>query len=40
MQTTLTVLANTPAEAKSLKQAAGVIGLYVNTNKTEFICFK
>ena len=39
----LVLLANTPAQAKSLlhgqEQAAGDIGLYVNTNKTEFMCF-
>ena len=33
-----------PAQAESLlyilKQAAGGIGLYMNINKTEFICFK
>ena len=40
----LMLLTNTPAQAEtllhSLKQAAGGIGLYVNANKTEFICFK
>ena len=39
----LAVLANTPAQAESLlhslKQSAGSIGLYVNTNKT-ITCFK
>ena len=37
------LLANTPAQAESLlhslELAAGDIGLYVNTNKTEFMCF-
>ena len=36
-------LANTPTQAESLlhslKQAASGIGLHVNTNKTEFMCF-
>ena len=40
----LALLANTPAQAESLlhipKQTAGGIGLHMNTNKTEFICFK
>ena len=40
----LTLLANTPAQTKSLlhslQQAAGGIGLYVNANKTEFMYFK
>ena len=40
----LMLLTNTPAQAESLllslEQAAGGIGLYMNTNKTEFICFK
>ena len=35
---------NTPAQAESLlysqQQAAGDIGLYMNTNKTEFMRFK
>ena len=35
---------NTPAQAESqqhdLEQAAGGIGLYMNVNKTEFMCFK
>ena len=39
----IALLANTPAQAESLlhslKQAAGGIGLYVNTDKTEFMCF-
>ena len=34
----------TPAKAKSLlhnlEQAAGDIGIYVNANKTDFICFR
>ena len=38
------LLLNTPAQEKSLlhnqKQAAGGIGLYVNANKKEFMCFK
>ena len=37
-------LTNTPAQAESLlhslEQAARVIGLYLNANKTEFMCFK
>ena len=37
-------LENRPAQAKfllhSLEQATRGIGLYVNTNKTEFMCFK
>ena len=40
----LAVLANTPAQAKyqlySQEQAVGDIGLYVNTNEREFMCFK
>ena len=46
MQTTydLAILANTPAQVESLlncrEQAAGGIGLYVNTNKTEYMYFK
>ena len=40
----LVLLANTPAQAesllKSLDQAAGSIGHYVNTNNTECICFE
>ena len=40
----LELLANTPAEAECLlhvlKQAAGGIGLFVNVNKTGFMCFK
>ena len=40
----LTLLTNTPAQAKSLlhglKQAAGGIGPHVNANKTEYMCFK
>ena len=40
----LAPLANTPAEAECLphnqEQAARVIGLYENANKTEFIRFK
>ena len=35
--------ANTPAQAKfllhSLERAAGNIGLYINANKTEYMCF-
>ena len=35
--------AHTPAQAKSLlhslEQAAGGIGVYVNANKTDFMCF-
>ena len=38
------LLANIPTQAKSLlhslEQAAGGIALYVNTNKTEYTCFK
>ena len=40
----LEFLANTLAQAESrqcsLEQAVGGIGLYANTNKTEFSCFK
>ena len=40
----LAFLTNTPVQAKSqlysLEQAASGIGLYVNADKTEFICFK
>ena len=40
----LALLTNTPAQDKSLlrsqEQAARGICLYVNTNKTEFMCFK
>ena len=40
----LALLANTLAQAESLqhsvKQAEGGIDLFVNTNKTEFMCFK
>ena len=39
----IVLLANIPTQAESLlhclKQAAGVIGLYVNADKTEYICF-
>ena len=35
---------NTPSQAESLQysleQATGGIGLYVNANKTEYVCFK
>ena len=38
------LFANTPAQAKfllyHLEQTPGGIGLYVNANKTQFICFK
>ena len=37
------LLANTPAQAEtmlhSLEQAAGGIGLHVNADKTEYMCF-
>ena len=40
----LALFANTPSLAESmvhsLKQAEGGNGLYVNTNKTKFMCFK
>ena len=40
----LALLANTPAQAESLlhslEKAAKNVGLYVNSDKTEFICFK
>ena len=40
---TLAILANAPAQAEtlthSLEQAAGGIGLHVNTYKTGYICF-
>ena len=40
----LVLLANTPAQAESLlhslEQAGGGIGLHMNANKAEFICFK
>ena len=41
----LALLANTPVPAESFlhsqdQTARGGIGLYVNTNKTELICFK
>ena len=40
----LTLLANTPAQSESLldrpEQAASGIGLNVNSDKTEFMCFK
>ena len=39
----IALLANTPTQAKtllhSLEQVAGGIGLHVNTDKTEYICF-
>ena len=39
----IVLLANTPAQAKtlvhSLKWAAGGIGLHVNADKTEYMCF-
>ena len=39
----IALLANTPTQAESLlhslEQAAGVIGLHVNADKTEYICF-
>ena len=39
----IALIANTPAEPKSLlhglEQAAGSIGLYVNADKTEYMCF-
>ena len=40
----LVLLGDTPTQTKSLlhslEQAVGGIGLYVNANKTEFMCFK
>ena len=37
----LELLTYIPAQVESLlEQAAGGIGLYVNANKTEFMCFK
>ena len=40
----LVLLANTPAQAKSLlhslEQAAGGISLYMNADKAQFMCFK
>ena len=40
----LMLLANAPVQAESLlhslEQAAGSIGLHINANKTEFMCFK
>ena len=40
----LAFLENTPSQAESqldiLEQAARGIGLYVNSNKKEFLCFK
>ena len=40
----LVLLTNTPAQTKSLlnslEQAARGIGLYMNSDKTEFMCFK
>ena len=40
----LVLLANTPSQIKyllhSLEQAARAIGLDMNSNKTEFMCFK
>ena len=39
----IVLLANTPAQAESLlhslEQAAGGVGLHVNANKTEYMCF-
>ena len=35
----ITLLAHTPAQAKTLEQAAAGIGLYVNTDKMEYMCF-
>ena len=39
----IALLANTPTPAESLllslEQAAGVIGLYVNADKMEYMCF-
>ena len=39
----IALLANTPAQAEtllySLKRAAACIGLYVNADKTEYMCF-
>ena len=39
----IALLANTPAQSESLlhtlEQAAGDIGLHVNADKTEFMCF-
>ena len=39
----IALLANTPTQAKTLvhnlEQAAGEIGLHVNTMKTEYLCF-
>ena len=39
----IALLANTPAQAEtllhSLEQAAGGIGLHVNTDRTEYMCF-
>ena len=36
----LMLLPNAPAQAEFLEQAVGGIGLHVNANKTEYICFK
>ena len=40
----LVLFTNTPAQTEylrhSLEQAAGGVGLHVNANKTEFMCFK
>ena len=37
----LVIFANTPAQHKSQhEQPAGSIGLYMNTNKTAFMCLK
>ena len=34
----IALLANSPAQAKSLEQAAACIGLHVRADKTEYIC--
>ena len=36
----LKLLSNTPAEAKSLLQVAGGIGLYMNANEKKIMSFK
>ena len=40
----ITLVSNTPTEAESLlhsrEQVAGGIGLHINANKTEYLCFE
>ena len=35
----IALLVNTPAQAKSLERAAASIGLHINSDRTEYMCF-